>query len=118
VGIEHGRGKIAVPEQVPKGGGVGAAWEQVNGGGTATGVSADGLRQTGTADGPLDGLVEDAGGHVMATGDPGTRGYGAVPGGEDRRPPPCRGGMGGFEPAQEGGAPCHAQEPGPADATS
>ena len=60
----------------------------------ATGVGADGLRQTGTADGHLDGVVDDAAVHVMATGDSGTRVDGDVPGGEDILPAPFFGGTG------------------------
>jgi hypothetical protein len=41
----------------------------------AKSVGADGLRQTGTTNGHLDGFVDDAGVNVMATGDAGTRAY-------------------------------------------
>ena len=50
------------------------------------GRGADGLRQTGTAHRHLDGLIDDAGVHMMATGDAGTRVDGDVPGGKDRLP--------------------------------
>jgi hypothetical protein len=73
VGIDHGVGQILVPEQALHGADVGAALQQVRGERMAKGVGADGLRQTGTADGHLDGLVDDAGVNVMATGDTGTR---------------------------------------------
>ena len=46
-----------------------------------------------TADGHLDGFVDDAGVNVMATGDTGTRVDGDVPGGEDILPTPFLGGM-------------------------
>jgi hypothetical protein len=46
-----------------------------------------------TADGHLDGFVDDAGVNVMATGDTGTGVYRDVPGGEDILPAPCLGGM-------------------------
>src|SRR5262245_15507788 len=59
----------------------------------AQGVSADGLRQTGTTDGYLDGFVDDAGVNVMATGDTGMRVDGDVPGGEAILPAPFLGGM-------------------------
>ena len=65
----------------------------VRGEGMAQGVSADGLRQTGTTDGYFDGFVDDAGGNVMATGDTGTRVDGDVPGGEAILPAPFLGGM-------------------------
>ena len=61
VGVKHGGGKIVMPEQVPKGAGVGAAWEQVRSGGLATGVGADGLRRTGTADASLMALLTTLG---------------------------------------------------------
>jgi hypothetical protein len=86
VGVDHGRGQIVVPEQLLNGADVGAALEQVRGEGMAKGVGADGLRQAGTSDGPLDGFVDDAGVHVMATGDTRTRVYGDVPSREDILP--------------------------------
>ena len=52
------------------------------------GMGADRLRQTGTLARHLDGLVDDAGVHVMATGDAQTRVAGQLPGGEDVRPAP------------------------------
>src|SRR5919106_6027734 len=57
------------------------------------GMGADLLRQTGTADGHLDGLVDDTGVNVMATGDTRTRVDGNVPGGEDILPTPFLGGI-------------------------
>ncbi len=93
MGVDHGRGKIVVPEPLLNGADVGAALEQVRGEGMAKGVGTDGLRQPGTADGHLDGFVDDAGVNVMATGDTGTRVYGDVPGGEDILPTPFLGGM-------------------------
>ena len=93
VGVDHRRGKIVVPEQLLNGADVGAALEQVSGEGMAKGVSADGLRQTGTADGHLDGFVDDTGVNVMPTGNTRTRVYGDVPGGEDILPTPFLGGM-------------------------
>jgi hypothetical protein len=71
-----------VPEQLLNGADVSAASEQASGEGVAKGVGADGLRQTGTANGHLDGFVDDAGVHVVATGDTGTRIYGEIPGEE------------------------------------
>jgi hypothetical protein len=53
----------------------------VRGDGMAPGVGAEGLRQTDTADGHLDGVVDDAGVNVMATGPTGTRVDGEIPGG-------------------------------------
>jgi hypothetical protein len=47
-----------MPKQLLNGADVGAALEQVRGEGMAKGVGADGLRQTGTADGHRDGLVD------------------------------------------------------------
>jgi hypothetical protein len=93
VGGEHGRGKIAMPKPWLNGADVGATVAQVCGAGMAKGLGADGLRQTGTADGHRDGLVDDAGGNVMAGDDTGTRSYGEIPGGEDLRPDPCLGDM-------------------------
>jgi hypothetical protein len=78
VDVDHGRGQIIVPEQVLNGADVGAALAQVRSEGMANGVGTDGLRQTGTADGHLDGCVDDAGGNVMATGDAGTQVYGQM----------------------------------------
>jgi len=109
VGIDLGRGKIVVPEQLLNGADVGAALEQVSGEGMAKGVGADGLRQSGTADRYLDGFVDDAGVNVMATGDTGTRVYGDVPGGKDILPAPFLGGIWISR---------HAPELNPADATS
>jgi hypothetical protein len=83
MGGDHGRGKIVMPKQLLHGADVGAALESVRGEGMAQGVSADGLRQTGTTDGYLDGFVDDAGVNVMATGDTGMRVDGDVPGGEE-----------------------------------
>ena len=93
-GVKHGCGKILVPEQVLNGADVGAALEQVRGKGVAKGMGADGLRQTGTADRDLDGVVDDAGINMMTACDTSTRVSGEVPGGEDRRPAPLLGGMG------------------------
>jgi hypothetical protein len=93
VGVDHGRGKIVVPEQLLNGADVGAALEQVSGEGMAKGVSADLLGQAGTADGRLDGFVDDAGINMMATGDARTRVYGEIPGGQDILPAPFLGGI-------------------------
>ena len=82
-----------MPEQLLHGADVGAALQQVGDEGMPKSMGADVLRQTGTADGHLDGLVDDAGVDVMATGDTGTRVDGDVPGGEDILPAPFRGGM-------------------------
>jgi hypothetical protein len=57
VGVEHGRGKIAMPKPWLNGSDVGPAVAQVCGKGMAKGMGADGLRQTGTADGHRDGLI-------------------------------------------------------------
>ena len=70
MGVEHGRGKILVPEQLLNGADVGAALEQVRGKGVAKGMGADVLRQTGTADRYLDGFVDDAGINMMTAGEP------------------------------------------------
>jgi hypothetical protein len=88
VGVDHGRGQILVPKQVLNGANVGAALKQAGGGGMTKGMGADGLRQTGTVDRHHDGLVDDTGVNMMATGDAGTRVYGDMPGGEDIRPAP------------------------------
>jgi hypothetical protein len=93
MGVDHGRGKIVVPEPWLNGADVGAALEQVSGKGVVKGAGTAGLRQTGTADRYRDGFVDDAGVNVMTTGDPGTRDYGEVPGGEDILPAPFLGGM-------------------------
>jgi hypothetical protein len=53
VGVDHGGGKIVMPEQLLNGVDVGAALEQVRGEGMAKGVGADGFRQTGPAGGRL-----------------------------------------------------------------
>ena len=84
MGIDHGGGNIVVPEQLLNGADVGAALQQVGGEGMPKGMGADVLRQTGTADGHLDGFVDDTGVNVMATGDTGARVDGNVPGREDR----------------------------------
>jgi hypothetical protein len=102
VGVDHRRGTIVVPEPWLNSADIGAALEQVSGEGMAKGVGADGLRQTSTADGHRDGVVDDAGVHVMAAGDTGMRVDGDVPGGEDIRPAPCLGGMRRF-PSQRMG---------------
>jgi hypothetical protein len=68
-------------------------------------VDADGLHQIGLANRHRDGLVDDAGVHMMAMGNASTRVNGEMPGREDRRPTPFLGGMRGF-PSQrirEGG---------------
>jgi hypothetical protein len=96
VGGDHGGGHRVVPEPWLHGAEVGAAWPQVGGEGVPQGMGAERRRQSGTANRPLDGLVEDAGVHVMATGDTGTRGGGHLPGGEDVRPTPCLGGLRGL----------------------
>jgi hypothetical protein len=85
-----------MPEELPNGADVGTALQQVRGEGVAKGVGADGLRQTGPADRDLDGFVDDAGIHMMAARDTGTRVYGEVPRGEDLRPPPLLRGTGYF----------------------
>jgi hypothetical protein len=92
-GVDHRRGKIVVPEPWLNGADGGAALQQVSGEEMTKGVGADGLRQTGTADGHLDGVVDDAGVNVMATGDTRTRVDGNVPGGEDTLPTPFLGDM-------------------------
>ena len=69
---------------------VGAALQQVGGEGMPKGMRADLLRQPGTAYRHLDGLVNDAGVNVLATGDTGTRVHGEIPGGEDILPAPFR----------------------------
>jgi hypothetical protein len=53
--------KIVMPKQLLNGADVGAALEQVRGEGMTKGVGTDGLRQTGTADGHRDGLVDTLG---------------------------------------------------------
>ena len=65
MGVDHGRGKIVVPEQLLNGADVGAALQQVSGEGMPKGMGADGLRQTGTADRDLDGFVDNAGIQMM-----------------------------------------------------
>src|SRR5215510_2099447 len=54
----------------------------------AKGMGADLLRQPGPAHGDLDGLVDDAGVHMMATGDTRTRVDGEMPSREDILPAP------------------------------
>ena len=96
VGIDHGGGHVVVPEQWLNGADVGAALPQVGGEGVPKGMGADLLRQTGTANRHLDGLVDDAGVHVMATGDTGTRVDGNIPGGKDVLPAPFLAACGDF----------------------
>jgi hypothetical protein len=91
--VDHGGGQIVVAEQVLNGADIGATLEPVCGKGMAKCVGADGLRQTGTANGHLDGFVDDAGVNMMAMGDTGTRVDGEVSGGEDVLPAPFLGGM-------------------------
>jgi hypothetical protein len=47
--VEHGGGKIVVPEPLLNGADIGAALQQVGGEGMTKGMGADVLRQTGTA---------------------------------------------------------------------
>ncbi len=94
MGVDHGRGQIAVSEQLLNGADVGAALEQVGGEGMAKGMRADVLREPGTANGHFDGFVDDAGINVMAAGHTGTRVYGQIPGGEHILPAPFLGGTG------------------------
>ena len=68
MGVDHGRGQIAVSEQLLNGADVGAALEQVGGEGMAKGMCADVLRKPGTANGHFDGFVDDAGINVMVAG--------------------------------------------------
>ena len=119
VGIDHGGGHVVVPEQWLNGADVGAALPQVGGEGVPKGMGADLLRQTGTANRHLDGLIDDAGVNVMATGDTGTRVDGKIPGGKDILPAPFFGGLRDTSaPAHGAGRPRHVPEPGPADAAS
>jgi hypothetical protein len=53
----------------------------MRGDGMEPAVGTEGLRQTDTADGHLDGVVDDARVNVMATGPTDTRGDGEIPGG-------------------------------------
>jgi len=80
MGVDHGRGKIVVPEQLLNGADVGAALEQGRGKGVANGMGADGLRQSSTADRSLDGVVDDAVVHMVTACDTSTRVDGEVPG--------------------------------------
>ena len=96
MGVDHGGGHIGVPEQLLNGADIGAALQQVGGEGMTKGMRADVLRQTGTAHRHLDGLIDDAGVHMMATGDARTRVNGEIPGGKDILPAPFRGGLGIF----------------------
>jgi hypothetical protein len=86
VGVDHGGGKSVVPEQVLNGADVGAVLPQVRRKGVAKGLGADVRRQTGTADGSHDGVVDDAGIHMMTACDTRTRVDGESPGGEDILP--------------------------------
>ena len=88
VGVNHGRGTIVVPAQLLNGADVRTALEQVSGEGMAKGVGAEGVRQTGMVDRHLDGLVEEAGVNMMATGDARTRVNGEIPGRKDIEPEP------------------------------
>jgi len=85
-----------VPEQLLNGTDVGSALKQVGGEGMTKGMCADLLRQTGTTNRSLDGLVDDAGVNVMATGDVGTWVNGEIPGRKDILPAPFLGGTGVF----------------------
>jgi hypothetical protein len=78
VGVEHGRRKILMPEELLNSADIDAALKQVSGEGMAKGVGADGLRQTGPADRDLDGFdgfVDDAGIRMMTACDTSTRVY-------------------------------------------
>jgi hypothetical protein len=57
------------------------------------GMGADVLGQTGTAHRHLDGLIDDAGVNVMATGNARTRVNREIPGRKDILPALCLGGM-------------------------
>jgi hypothetical protein len=96
VGVDHGGGNIVVPEQLLNGADVGSALKQVGGEGMTKGMCADLLRQTGTANRHFDGLVDDAGVNMMATGDARTRVNGEIPGRKDILPAPFLGGIGVF----------------------
>ena len=78
MGVDHGRGQIAVSEELLNGADVGAALEQVGGEGMAKGMCADVLREPGTANGHFDGFVNNAGINVMAAGHTRTRVYGQI----------------------------------------
>jgi hypothetical protein len=82
VGVNHGRSEIVVPEPLLNGANVSTALEQVRGEGMAKGMGADGLRQTGTANGHRDGVVDEAEVNILVAGDTGTRVDGDVPGGQ------------------------------------
>src|SRR5207249_3710289 len=71
VGVDHRGGHIGVAEQVLNGADVGATLQQMGSKGMPKSMGADGLRQPGTADGDFDGFVDDAGIHMMTTGDTG-----------------------------------------------
>ena len=96
MGVDHGGGNIVVPEQLLNGADVGSALKQVGGEGMPEGMGADLLGQTGTANRPLDGLVDDAGVHVMATSAARTRVNGEIPGRKDLLPAPFLSGIGVF----------------------
>jgi hypothetical protein len=91
---DQGRGTIVGPAPWLHGADVGAASAPVRGTGVASGMGAAGLRQTGTVDRSLEGLVEAAGVNTVPACDTNTRGYREGPGGEDIRPGPLLGDMG------------------------
>jgi hypothetical protein len=119
VGVDHGGGHIVVPEQVLNSADVGAALKQVGGEGMTKGMGADVLRQTGTANRHLEGLVDDAGVNMMAAGEARPRVNGEIPGRKDILPAPFLGGIGVFpsQSIREVHLPMPL-EPGPADAAS
>jgi hypothetical protein len=84
---------MVVLEQVLNGADVGAALKQVGGEGMTKGMGADVLRQTGTVNRHLEGLVDDAGVNMMAAGDARPRVNGEIPGRKDILPAPFLGGM-------------------------
>jgi hypothetical protein len=92
MGVDHSGGDIGVPQQVLNGPDVGSALKQVGGEGMTEGVRADLLGQPGAANRRLDGLVDNAGINVVATGDAGTRVNREIAGREDVLPAPLRGG--------------------------
>jgi hypothetical protein len=106
-----------VPEPWLNGTHVGTALEQGGGEGMTKGMGADVLRQTGTANRHLAGLVDGAGVNMRATGEHADRRRNSGQARQTARPMPWRH-VETSEPEAGAGTPRHALEPNPAEAMS
>jgi hypothetical protein len=86
MGVDHRGSHIVVPEPLLNRVDIRTALQQVGGNRMTQGVGADVLGQTGPAHRHLDGLVDDARVHMMATGDASTWIHGKIPRGKDILP--------------------------------